>query len=264
MTQDWRRPLLYAAAAAIGFFLVAPTLIIVPMSFTSGGRLAFPPPGFSTRWYEHFFQDARWTSATVDSVQVALLTMVLATALGTLTALGLARGRYPGRALAGALVMSPIIVPVVIVAIGVFFVFVRWQIAGTMSGLVIAHTLLALPLVVVTVGASLTTLDRTLETAAQSLGAGPWRTFRRITLPLILPGIVAGALFAFVISWDEVVIAIFLTSPLFRTLPVVVWGQVRTYVDPTVAVVATLLMVVTTVVILVALYFGHRATVRTR
>lgn len=263
MSRDWRRPLLYSFAGAVGFFLVAPTLIIVPMSLSSGSRLQFPPPGFSTRWYEHFFQDPRWTSATVDSLQVALLTVVFATALGTVTALGLTRGRYPGRSLAGALVMSPVIVPIVIIAIGLFFVFVRWQIAGTLTGLVLAHTVLAMPLVVVTVGASLATLDRTLEVAAQSLGAGPWQTFRRITLPLIAPGIVAGALFAFVTSWDEVVIAIFLTSPLFRTLPVVMWGQVRTYIDPTIAAVATLLMVVTTVLILVALFFGRRGTVRT-
>ena len=262
MTHDWRRPLLYALAGLVGFFLVAPTLIVVPMSFSSGGRLEFPPPGFSSRWYETFFQDARWTTATIDSLQVAALTVLFATVLGTLTALGLTRGRYPGRPLVSALVMSPVIVPIVIIAIGVFFVFVRWQIAGTMTGLVIAHTVLALPLVVVTVGTSLATLDPTLETAAQSLGANPWRTFRRITLPLILPGIVAGALFAFVTSWDEVVIAIFLTSPLFRTLPVVMWGQVRTQIDPTIAAVATLLMVVTTLIVVLALFIQQRRAVR--
>lgn len=263
MSRDWRRPLLYALAGAVGFFLVAPTLIIVPMSFSSGTRLQFPPPGFSTRWYGNFFHEQMWTSAAIDSVKVALLTVVVSTALGTLTALGLARGRFPGKAIANALVLSPAIVPVVIVAIGMFFVFIRWRIAGTLSGLVIAHTALALPLVIVTVGTSLRTLDRNLELAAQNLGAGPWRTFRRITLPLILPGIVAGALFAFVTSWDEVVVAIFLTSPLFRTLPVVMWSQVRTQIDPTIAAVATMLMGITVLALLLVLLVRSRAAVRT-
>jgi putative spermidine/putrescine transport system permease protein len=262
MTREWRRPILYAAAAGVGFFLNAPMLIVVPMSFTSGGRLEFPPPGLSTRWYSEYFGSSLWTSATIDSFQVAGLTVLVATTLGTALALGLGRGRYPARGLVNTLVLSPIIVPIVILAIGIFFVFARWQIAGTMTGLVIAHSVLAIPLVTVTVGASLRTIDPTLETAAKSLGAGPLRTFQRITLPLILPGVLAGALFAFVISWDEVVIAIFLTSPIFRTLPVVMWGQVRTQIDPTIAVVATILMAVTTFILLLVLIVRWQARAR--
>lgn len=262
MRRDWRRALLYAVAAVVGFFLVAPTLIVVPMSFSSGSRLEFPPPGFSTRWYANFFQSSMWTDAAVDSLEVALLTVLVATSLGTLTALGLVRGRFPGKALAQALVLSPAIVPVVIVAIGTYFVFIRWRLQGTLTGLVIAHTALALPLVVVTVGTSLRTLDRTVELAAQSLGAGPWRTFRRITLPLILPGVVAGALFAFVTSWDEVVVAIFMTSPLFRTLPVVMWSQVRSQIDPTIAAVASMLMAITVLTLVLVLLVRWRASER--
>jgi putative spermidine/putrescine transport system permease protein len=263
MRRDWRRPSLNAVAGVIGFFLVAPTLIVVPMSFSSGQRLEFPPPGFSTRWYANFFHSSMWTDAAITSVKVALLTVLVATALGTLTALGLVRGRFPGKALVQALVLSPAIVPVVIVAIGTFFVFIRWRLAGTLTGLVLAHTALALPLVVVTVGTSLRTLDRNIELAAQSLGAGPWRTFWRITFPLILPGIIAGALFAFVTSWDEVVVAIFMTSPLFRTLPVVMWSQVRSEIDPTIAAVASLLMAITVLALVLVVIVRWRASLRT-
>ncbi len=262
MSRDWRSPLLYSFAGIVGFFLIAPTLIVVPMSFSSGDHLQFPPPGFSTRWYANFFHQSLWTDAAMDSIKVAALTVVLATALGTVTALGLVRGRFPGRAVANALVLSPAIVPVVIIAIGTFFVFVRWRLAGTLWGLVVVHTALALPLVIVTVGTSLRTLDRTVELAAQSLGANPWRTFWRITFPLIMPGIVAGALFAFVTSWDEVVVAIFLTSPLFRTLPVVMWTQVRSVIDPTIAAVASMLMAITVLALLLVLLVRWRASVR--
>lgn len=262
MRRDWRRPSLNVVAGIVGFLLVAPTLIVVPMSFSSGTRLEFPPPGFSTRWYANFFHSSMWTDAAIDSVKVALLTVLVATALGTVTALGLVRGRFPGKALAQALVLSPAIVPVVIIAIGTFFVFIRWRLAGTLTGLVIAHAALAMPLVVVTVGMSLRTLDRNVELAAQSLGAGPWRTFWRITFPLILPGIVAGALFAFVTSWDEIVVAIFMTSPLFRTLPVVMWSQVRSQIDPTIAAVASMLMAVTVLALLLVLLVRWRAAMR--
>jgi putative spermidine/putrescine transport system permease protein len=196
-----------------------------------------------------------WTNAAVTSLKVGGLTVLIATSLGTLTALGLVRGRYPGRALVNALVLGPLIVPTVIIAIGVFFVFVRWGLTGTFLGFVIAHTVLALPVVIITVGATLRTLDRTLELAAQNLGAGPWRTFRRITLPLILPSVAAGAVFAFITSWDEVVVAIFISSPLLRTLPVVMWGQVREQIDPTVAAVSTMLTGVTTIALLLVMTF---------
>ncbi len=254
----WRGALLGATAAAIAVFLVAPMLVIVPMSFSAGGELRFPPRGFSTRWYENFFAQDQWTSAALTSLEVGLATVVVATVIGTLTALGLARGRFPGKTLVNALFLSPLIVPVVVIAIGMFFVFVQWHLAGSLPGLVVAQSVLAVPFVVVNVAVSLRTLDRNLELAAQNLGAGPWRTFRHITLPLIMPGIAAGALFAFITSWDEVVVAVFLSSPIVRTLPVVMWSQVRSKIDPTIAAVATMLMVVTTVTLLVVLIVRSR------
>ena len=263
MRADWRQGLLWTVTVLVGFVLIAPSLVIVPMSFSPGRELRFPPPGFSTRWYENFFADETWTYAAITSGTVAFWTVAIATVLGTLTALGLVRGRYPGRAVVNGVILGPVLVPIVLVAVGMFFVMSEWRLAGTLSGLVIAHVVLALPLVVVTVGTSLRSVDRTLELAAQNLGAGPIRTFWRITFPLIRPGIVAGALFAFITSWDEVVVAIFMTNTLFRTLPVVMWSQVRSQVDPTIAASATMLTLLTASILLVIYVVTRRSAVRT-
>jgi putative spermidine/putrescine transport system permease protein len=203
-----------------------------------------------------------WSTAMVNSAEVAVLTAIFATVLGTLASLALTRGRFPGRTLVNGLVLAPLIVPVVIIAIGMFSLYVRWRISGSLLGLVIAHTALALPFVVVSVSASLRTMDRNLELAAANLGASPRQSFMRITLPIILPGVLAGAIFAFITSWDEVVVAIFLTTARFRTLPVEMWEQVRQVVDPTVAAVATTLLLVTTALLLIVLVVRRQAPAR--
>ncbi len=265
MTDSWlqpRRLLLLALGALIVFFLMVPTLVVIPMSFTASNALTFPPEGFSTRWYEKMLTDPQWSTGFVNSAQVASLTAVLATVLGTLAALGTVRGRFPGRTAVNALILSPLIVPVIIIAIGMFSLFVRWKIAGSIVGLVLAHTALAVPFVVINVATSLRTIDRNLELAAMNLGADPARTFFRITLPMILPGVFAGALFAFITSWDEVVVSIFLTTARFRTLPVEMWEQVRQVVDPTVAAVSTTLLLVTTTLLLLALVVRRQAPAR--
>ena len=254
-----RSRLLTSFVGVIAFFLIAPTLIVIPMSFSSGRLLTFPPKGFSTRWYSSFLDNQLWTAGAMTSVKVGLATAALATVIGTTTALGLVRGRYPARGLVTAIVLAPLIVPVVVIAIGMFFVYSDWHIIGTLPGLILAHTALAIPFVVVVVGTSLRTFDRTLELAAMNLGAGPIRTFLRITLPLILPSIVAAALFAFITSWDEVVVSIFLSSPIVRTLPVVIWGQVRSTIDPTIAAIATFLTGVTLTVLTFVLIAQWRA-----
>ncbi len=262
MSDSWRQPrrILMAALGALTiFYLLAPTLVIVPMSFTEAEILSFPPQGLSLQWYEHMLTDHQWSTAMVNSLIVAVLTAALATVLGTLAALGLSRGRFPGRSLVNGLVLSPLIVPVVVIAIGMFGLFVQWKISGSVLGLVLAHTALALPFVVVNVGTSLQTMDRNLELAAANLGANPRRSFMHITLPIILPGVVAGAIFAFITSWDEVVVAIFMTSARFRTLPVEMWEQVRQVVDPTVAAVSTTLLVVTTGLLLVLVFVRRQA-----
>ena len=248
-----------ALGALTVFYLLAPTLVIVPMSFTEARILSFPPEGFTLAWYERMVTDRQWSTGLVNSFQVAILTAILATVLGTLAALGLSRGRFLGRTAVNALVLSPLIVPVVVIAIGMFGLFVQWRIAGSLIGLVVAHTALALPFVVVAVSTSLRTMDRNLELAAANLGADPWRTFTRITFPIILPGVLTGAIFAFITSWDEVVIAIFMTSARFRTLPVEMWEQVRQAVDPTVAAVSTTLLVVTTALLVLLLVVRRQA-----
>ncbi len=265
MNDSWRQPrrLLMAALGGLTvFYLLAPTLVIIPMSFTEATILSFPPEGFSLQWYEKMLTDRQWTTGALNSIQVAAITAVVSTVLGTLAALGLARGRFPGRAVVNALVLSPLIVPLVIIAIGMFSLFVRWKISGSMLGLVVAHTALALPFVVVNVGASLRTIDRNLELAAANLGADPARTFRRITLPLVAPGVVAGAIFAFITSWDEIVVAIFLTTARYRTLPMEMWEQVRFVVDPTVAAVATTVFAVTSILLMFLLVVRRQQVVR--
>ncbi|MEU8249280.1 ABC transporter permease [Nonomuraea sp. NPDC048916] len=244
---------LRSAVALIAVFLLLPTLVVIPLSFTEGSLLRWPPRGFSLRWYETLLADPAWRDATLKSLEVALWTALAATAIGTTTALGLTRGRFRGRQLISSLSLSPIVVPTVITAIGTYFVFVRLGIVGTTAGLVLAHTVLALPLVIVSVTNSLRSFDRNLELAALSLGAGPVSTFFRITLPLVAPGVAASALFAFITSWDEIVVALFVTDPVVRTLPVVIFNQLRSGVDPTVAAAATLLVLVTVTALGVAL-----------
>lgn len=238
-------PFLVAIVVAIAVFLIAPTIIVIIMSFSSLSTLKFPPPDLSFQWYRNFWQSPEWTTAGWTSIKVALMATATATVLGTLTALGLMRGRFPLKSLVTGLILSPMIVPIVIVAIGTYIAFVQWRLQGTIFGFVVAHACLGFPLVVVNVAASLQTMDRNLEMAAQNLGAGPLRTFIKVTLPLILPGVVAGALFAFIESWDEVVVSIFLSSPFVRTLPVVMWSVVRSQIDPTIAALAGMLTLLT-------------------
>jgi putative spermidine/putrescine transport system permease protein len=265
VSDSWRQPrrvLMAALGALTVFYLLAPTLVIVPMSFTEARILSFPPEGFSFQWYQRMWTDRQWSTGIVNSLQVAVLTALLATVLGTLASLGISRGRFPGRSFVNGLTLSPLIVPVVVIAIGMFGLFVQWRIAGSLVGLVLAHTALALPFVIVNVSTSLQTMDRNLELAAANLGADPRRSFFHITLPIILPGVLAGAIFSFITSWDEVVVAIFMTSARFRTLPVEMWEQVRQAVDPTVAAVSTTLLVVTTALLVLLLVVRREAPAR--
>ncbi len=219
----------------VAAFLLAPTVIVIILSFSSEQIFFFPPSGFGARWYGNFFHDPIWSHGTIASLKVAVLSMLFSTVLGTLTALGLVRGRFVGRPLITALILSPLIAPTVIVGLGIYIMYLRTHLVGTLLAFVATHTALGMPFVVINVAASLRTVDRNLELAARNLGAGSLRTFFRITLPLIMPGVLAGALFSFITSWDEVVIALFLSTPLLQTLPVVMWTGVQNGVDPTVA-----------------------------
>lgn len=251
------RAALWVAAGAVVSFLLLPSLAVIPVSFTSGQSLRFPPPGFSLRWYGEFFDPSgEWLGAAASSLQVAAGSAAVSTVLGTLAAFGLVRGRFPGRGLLLGFFLSPLIVPVVVLAIGAYFVVLRTRLGllGSAVPLIGVHSVLGIPLVVLNVAASLARVDPDLELAASGLGGGRWHVFRRITLPLVLPGVLAGALLAFVTSWDEVVIAIFLSTPYFRTMPVVMWGEVKFSLEPTVAVVAALLTLTTTAVLVASLF----------
>ncbi len=222
-SRSWQRGLLAVVAAVVIVLLVLPIVIVIPMGFTEARTMSFPPRGFTLDWFDRVVTDPRWLSRIATSVQVALAASILATVLGTMLALGLVRGRFRGRSVAFGIVLLPLIVPIVVVAIGMYFVWARgWAIGpvsvgggltGTHLGLILAHTALAMPFPVITVSASLVTVDRVLEEAGSSLGAPPATVFRRITLPLILPGVVAGLVFAFLASWDEVVVAIVPLEP---------------------------------------------------
>jgi putative spermidine/putrescine transport system permease protein len=238
---DLGRALLGLFCVAVGVFLILPIFIVIPISFSSAQFLQFPPPGWSLQWYQNFFASPEWMSALKTSALVAIPTTILATALGSAAALALVRAKFPGSGLINAVIMAPLIVPVIIAACGIFAVFRLWGLIGTVSGLILAHTALALPFVVVTVSASLRTVDRRLELAARGLGASSWVAFRRITLPLILPGVLSGALFALVTSLDEVIVSLFISTAQVRPLAVQMWSDVRGAIDPTIAAISTLL-----------------------
>jgi len=232
------------AAALVLVFLVGPVLVVIPLSFTSGSLLIYPLPGLSLKWYEDFFTNPQWVLATRNSFALAAVVTVLATALGTLAALGLERASGRWKAVLVAGLVSPLVIPLIIVAVATFFFYARLGLAGSFAGLALAHTTLALPFVVVTVTAALKGFDADLMRASASLGASPVTGFRRVMLPLIAPGVFSGALFAFVTSFDEVVVALFLGSPELRTLPRQIWSGVRESISPTITAAAVVMIIV--------------------
>ncbi len=224
-------------------FLVAPIFAIMPLSVSSGSLLTFPLPGLSPRWYESVLTSGRWLPALRNSLIVGTVATVLATFLGTLAALGLNRARLPLRPLIMAVLLSPMIVPGVITAVGVYFFFAPLGLTNSFFGLILAHTALASPFVVITVNATLQGFDVNLTRAAASLGAGPVSAFFRVVLPLILPGVASGMVFAFATSFDEVVVALMLAGPDQRTLPREMFMGIREQISPEITAIATALIV---------------------
>lgn len=236
---------LYVFCALVLAYLVFPVLVVIPLSFSSAQYLTFPPPGFSLQWYRNFFDRSDWVSAAILSFWVACVVMVLATILGTLASLALVRGRFPGRGVVNMFIVSPLIVPAIIVAIGIYFFYSQLGLVGRPIALITAHTALAVPFVVVNVTATLYGFDERLEFAAMNLGANRLRTFWHVTLPIIRPGVLAGALFAFITSWDELIVALFISGTGAVTLPRKMWDSIRFQIDPTIAAVSTLLIIIT-------------------
>ena len=249
--------------ALVLVFLVAPILIIVPLSFSSGSFFHYPLPGFSLRWYQDFFASTFWLPSVWNSLIVGIPATVLATLLGTLAALGMWRARFPGQRLLMALVISPMVVPVIIVAVGVYFAFAPLGLNDGYAGLILAHATLGAPFVVVTVLATLAGFDRTLLRAAASLGARPLTTFRRVMLPLILPGVTSGAVFAFAASFDEVVVALLIAGPGQRTLPRQMFAGINDNISLTITAAATMLIAIS-LVLMIAVDALRRRSARLR
>lgn len=249
--KGFRRTLI-AVGVLVGAWLIVPTLIVIPISFSGEDSFAFPPSTWSLRHYVSFFTESSWLTPLLVSLQVALIVTGVATVLGTMAAFALARTGLRVKGVLDALFLSPLIVPGIVVAVAIYAAFLGWGLIGTPIGFIVAHTVLALPFVTVNVTAALTGFDRTLERASASLGASPWATFRSITFPLIRPGIVAGALFAFVTSFDEVVVSLFIQSPILQTLPVRMFNSVTNEVDPTIAAASTVVLVVSITLIGIA------------
>jgi putative spermidine/putrescine transport system permease protein len=235
----------HLAGSAVLAFLLLPVLAVVPASFNASSFIRLPPQQVSLRWYHAFFADPEWLRALLTSIEVALAATVIAVVIGTLAALGLERASPRVRAVVVGLVLSPLIVPVIMTAIALYYVTRFIGLHGTIAGLALGHALLCLPFVVINVGIALRNVDINCRRAAEGLGASQGRIFRTITLPLILPGLAGGAAFAFVTSFDEVVLAIFLAGDTAKTLPVKMWEVVRIEFTPVAAVGSSLLIALT-------------------
>lgn len=238
--------------------LLMPTVAVVPLSITKTDFVTFPPHGFSMRWYQAFFTSDVWRSAVMTSFITAILTTLVATPIGTMMALGIDRlkGRWVGAA--NVFILLPIIVPTIVTAVALYGLLARLGLVGTIPGLVLAHTVLALPFVVINVAAVLQKLDGRIEQAARSLGASPFTAFRRVTLPNLMPGIAAGGLFAFLTSFDDFVIALFLAGVGAVTLPVQMWSGIRFEISPIVAAASTVLLMMSCLLLLLQWWVKRR------
>ena len=233
----------------IFFFLIAPIIIVIPLSFNAvpfftftEAMLSFDPAGYSTKWYREFFSSLNWQGAVKNSFIIAFFATIISTTLGTTAALGLSRSEMPAKTLIMGILISPMVVPIIIAAAGMFFFYSDIGLASTHIGVILAHAALGTPFVVITVTATLVGFDHSLTRAAATLGASPVQAFFKIIVPLILPGVISGALFAFVTSFDEVVVVRFVGSYQQRTIPWAMFSGLREQISPTILAVATLLV----------------------
>jgi len=250
------------------FFLIAPLFVILPLSFNaeqyihfSAKMLALDPEGFSLRWYKDMIYGTKnpWGLATKNSLIIAFFATIGSTILGTVAALGLSSRYMPYKAAFMALLISPMIVPLIISGTAIFFFMAKVGLAATHTGIVLSHIILGTPFVVITVTATLTGFDHSVTRAAASLGSNPVNTFMKITLPLIMPGVISGALFAFVTSFDEVVVVLFLAGLENTTIPIQMWVGLREQLSPTIMAVATCLIVMSTLILVSAELLRRRS-----
>lgn len=239
-------------AAWVGyFFLVLPSLIVVPMSFGDKDEFIFPPGSLSLFLYERYFTQSNWMDVTLQSFIVALGTTAAALVLGVGAAYGLERYEFRGKRGISLFLLSPIFVPAVVIALGLYLYLARLQLAGTTVGLILSHTVITLPFVIITAAAALRHVDRNIETAAMVMGASRLLILRKVTLPLLRPALVSGGLFAFLISFDEVVISFFVTNVYTQTLPVKLYSSIRFEISPVLAAVSTLMTALSLIVCLI-------------
>lgn len=225
--------------------LVLPLLVIFPLALSGETYLVFPPQTYSMRWFENFFLRDDWIRPTITSLHIGILATIGSVLIGVPAAYAIVRGRFPGKALVAAILISPMIVPVVILAISLYALYARYNLLGTVGGVALAHIILALPYVVVTVSAGLRSTDEMLEAAALTMGASPVRAFWIVTLPVLRPAIISAAFLAFITSFDDVVLALFLSGTSAKTLPVRIWEGIRFEIDPTIAAVSVMLILIT-------------------
>ena len=266
----WHYVFRYGICGFVLFFLVAPIITIIPLSFNSQNfftftpeMLALKPEGYSLQHYQDFFTSKDWQSALRNSFAIAPMATLIATALGTLAAIGLSQSHVPFKRTIMAILISPMIVPLIISAAGMYFFYSRIGLQGTYWGIVLAHAALGTPFVIITVTATMVGFDNSLTRAAASLGADPVTTFFKVQMPLIIPGVVSGALFAFITSFDEVVVVLFLGSAAQKTLPWQMYTGLREQISPTILVVATI-MVALSIVLLTVLELLRRRSERLR
>ena len=250
------------------FFLIAPLFVILPLSFNaeqyihfSAKMLALDPEGFSLRWYQDMIWGTKnpWGLAAKNSIIIAFFATIGSTVLGTVAALGLSSRHMPYKAAFMALLISPMIVPLIISGTAIFFFMAKVGLAATHTGIILAHIILGTPFVVITVTATLSGFDHSVTRAAASLGSNPVNTFMKVTLPLILPGVISGALFAFVTSFDEVVVVLFLAGLETTTIPIQMWVGLREQLSPTILAVATCLIIMSTLILVTAELLRRRS-----
>lgn len=268
MTSWWRRPAtgtqithvarlwLYVVAVLVMVFLVVPTLLVIPMSFSGAQYLEFPPRQWSLRWYQSYFASAAWMQATATSLKAGVLTALVATPLGTLAAYGLLVSRTRLAGLLTMLLLTPIVVPVILIGIGVFYAYVKLQLVNTLLGLVLAHSMLAVPVVMMVVSSALKTFDMNQELVARSLGASRPRAFLLVTLPQIRFTVVTGAVLAFLTSFDEIVVSLFISGGDHSTLTRNMFNALRDQIDPTIAAISTLIVVITSLLLVATQYIS--------
>lgn len=261
-TSHRARLWLYILVAATLIFLIAPSVLVVPMSFNRSTLMVFPPKEFSLRWYANFFSSAVWIDAAIVSVKISFITALLATPIGTAAAYAMQSGKVGSRKVIEGILLLPMVVPLILIGIGIFFVYARLNLVNTIAGLVVADTLLAVPFVYISVTAGLKSYDMAQENAARSLGASRLMAFLTVTLPQIRLSILSGAFLAFSTAFDEVVVALFISGGKSATLTKVMFASLRDEVDPTIAAVSSMLLAVTIVPMLLLHLASMRQTKR--